>query len=161
MSTRETELPGIGKKHTIELANDEELVVIAHRSGAWELARVEKDGNTTQLVQLQPKEAAELGRIISQGEVPKEDPRQQLLLQAFSLEWVTVEPSMSLSGVSLQEAGIRARTGASVIAVLRGEESTMNPPPDARIEPGDTLVVMGRGDQVENFLEVFCSREQG
>ena len=56
MSTRETELPGIGTKHTIDLTTDEELVVVEHRSGHWELARVDKEGATTQLTQLQARE---------------------------------------------------------------------------------------------------------
>ena len=158
MSTRETELPGIGTKHTIELGSGDELVIIEHRGGHWELARVDAEGQTTQLAQLQPREAAEVGRILSQGAIPEQDSRRQVLLQQFSLEWVTVEPGMSLCGVSLEEADIRALTGATVIAVLRGDDSKMNPPPETRFEPGDILVVMGHRDQVERFLSTFCSK---
>jgi TrkA domain protein len=157
MSTRETELPGIGTKHTIELGTGEELVIIEHRVGHWELARIDGEGQTTQLAQLQPREAAELGRILAHGEVPEQDSRRQLLLQQFSLEWVTIESGMTLCGVSLEEANIRALTGATVIAVLRGDDSTMNPPPQTRFEAGDILVVMGHRDQVERFLSTFCS----
>jgi TrkA domain protein len=157
MSTREIELPGIGTKHTLPLASGGDLVVIEHRLGHWELARVEASGRTTSLLALQQREGAELGRILSHGEARQVDPQRELLLDRFSLEWVTVGPQMSLCGASLQEAGIRARTGAAVIAVLHGDDWTMNPPPDTRFAAGDTLVVMGRREQVEAFLKTYCS----
>lgn len=160
MSTREIELPGIGTKHTIELAGGDELVVIDHRSGHWELARVDADGQTTQLLQLQPREGAELGRILAKTEVPKADERRELLLDQFTLEWITVEPEMTLIGQALGGADIRARTGASVIAVLRGEDSVMNPPPETVFEAGDTLVVMGHRDQIERFMRAYCPRPE-
>ena len=161
MSTRETDLPGIGTKHTIDLASDEELVVVSHRSGHWELARTDAEGDTTTLVHLLAREGAELGRILSQGEVPESDPRKQLLLDEFSLEWVIVGGQKALVGATLRDADIRARTGASVIAVLRNGDSIMNPPPETRFANGDTLVVMGHRDQVERFLETFCPPETG
>jgi TrkA domain protein len=157
MSTREIELPGIGTKHTIELASGEELVVIEHRLGHWELAHLDRRGGTKALLALQQREGAELGRILSHGEARKIDPQRELLLDRFSLEWVTVAPEMSLCGVTLQEAGIRARTGAAVIAVLHGEDWLTNPPPETRFAAGDTLVVMGRREQVEAFLKTYCS----
>ena len=59
MATRETELPGVGTKHTLELGTGAELVVVEHRAGRWELARVDAEGSTTPVLQLQPKEASE------------------------------------------------------------------------------------------------------
>jgi TrkA domain protein len=157
MATRETELPGVGTKHSIDLAGGDELVAVEHRAGHWELARVDEAGNTTPLVQLQAREAAELGRILSRGEVRQEDPRKRLLLEEFGLEWLKLEEDSPLVGATLQSSEIRARTGASVIAVLRASGSILSPPPDLRIETGDTLVVMGHRDQVEQFLSIFST----
>jgi TrkA domain protein len=157
MATRETELPGVGTKHSIDLAGGDELVAVEHRAGHWELARVDEAGNTTPLVQLQAREAAELGRILSRGEVRQEDPRKRLLLEEFGLEWLKLEEDSPLVGATLQGSEIRARTGATVIAVLRAGGSILSPPPDLRIETGDTLVVMGHRDQVEQFLSIFST----
>ncbi len=160
MTTRQTELPGIGTKHTIELTTGDELVVIDHRSGHWELARVDGDGQTAQLIQLQPREGAELGRILGKTEIPEPDDRRELLLDQFTLEWITVDPEMSLVGLDLQGADIRVRSGASVIAILRGDQSMMNPPPETVFEAGDTLVVMGHREQIERFMTEFCPRPE-
>lgn len=157
MSTRETELPGIGTKHTIDLSAGGQLVVIDHRVGHWELARIDEDGVTTTLLQLQPREAGELARILARGEIAQEEARKQLLLREFSLEWVTLKESSSLCGQSLAGSDVRARTGVSVIAILREDGSILNPPPDTHFAADDTLVVMGRAEQVERFVATFGS----
>ena len=157
MTTRETELPGVGTKTTLELASGGELVVVEHRVGHWELARVDGDGNTTTLVTLQSREAAEIGRILSRSAPSTEDSRKQMLFEEFGIEWVALEDSSPLIGQTLQESGVRARTGVSVIAILRPEGSMASPPPDARFQSGDTLVVIGQRDQVETFLRVFTT----
>ncbi len=155
MTTRQTELPGVGTKHSLGLASGEELVVVEHRLGHWELARVDAEGKTTPLATLQSREAGELGRILSRGGVSVEDSRKQMLFEEFSIDWVVLDDSSPLIGQTLQDSGVRVRTGASVIAILRAEGSMASPPPDARFQEGDTLVVMGQRDQVETFLRVF------
>ncbi|MCP4002954.1 MAG: cation:proton antiporter regulatory subunit [bacterium] len=155
MATRETELPGVGTKHTLDLATGDELVVVEHRSGNWELARSDEEGNTSSILTLQGKEAGELGRILAHGEVPEEDPRKQLLLDEFSLEWVKLDGDSALVGKTLISSDVRARTGVSVIALLREGGSLLNPPPETSFEADDTAVIIGRRDQVDRFLETF------
>ena len=155
MATRETDLPGVGTKHTIDLAAGDELVVVQHRAGHWELARVDEDGNTSPLVSLQGREAGELGRILSRGDVSTPDSRQQMLFEEFAIEWVKLESGSPLVGATLQASGIRARTGANVIAVLRSEGSIASPAPDTEFRADDTLVVMGQREQIEAFLKTF------
>lgn len=157
MAIRETELPGVGTKYTLELATGEQLVVVEHRVGHWELARVDAEGETTPLAQLSSREAGELGRILSRGEAVAEDRRKQMLFEQFSIEWVKLDEASALVGRTLQESGIRARTGASVVAVLRPEASIASPAPETEFRDGDTLVVMGQRDQVERFLKTFTA----
>ena len=155
MATRETELPGVGTKHTIDLAGGDELVVVEHRAGHWEVARVDGEGNTSTLLSLQAKEAGEVGRILSRGDVTTAESRQQMLFEQFTLEWVKLAGDSPLVGVTLQQSGIRPRTGANVIAVLRAENSIASPSPDTEFKEDDTLVVMGQREQVEVFLKTF------
>ena len=161
MATHETELPGVGIKYSIDIETDEQLVIVEHRVGHWELARVDSEGKTTPLLQLQSKEATALGRILSRGEVTQEDPRKRMLFEEFGIEWVKLEQDSPLVGLTLQNAEIRARTGASVIAVLRPEGSIPSPAPDTRFRAGDTLVLIGHPDQVERFLSTFTNLSSG
>jgi TrkA domain protein len=161
LATRKTELPGVGTKHTIDLATGDELVVVEHRIGHWELARVQADGETKTLLQLQGDEAGELGRILSRGEVELEDPRKQMLFEEFAIEWVKLDEDSPLVGRTLLESAIRQRTGVSVIAIIRPERSLPSPPPETRFAAGDTLVVIGLRDPIERFVEQFAPARSG
>jgi TrkA domain protein len=58
-----------------------------------------------------------------------------------------------MAGKTLSDLAVRRLTGASVIAILRGE--TIIPTPDPYqevIQPGDTLVVVGTRPQIEKVL---------
>lgn len=155
MATRETTLPGVGTKYSVELATGEQLVLVAHRLGQWELARVDSGGDTLQVATLKAEEAAEVGRILTRGTVPLEDKRREMLFDQLSIEWVTLEKGSLLIGETLHGAGIRARTGVSVIAILREEGSVPSPPPETELRLGDTLVVIGEREQVETFLSTY------
>ncbi len=155
MATRETELPGVGTQYSIDVGKDEELIIVEHRVGHWELARLDAEGRTHRLLQLQPREASELGRILAHGDVVQEDPRKRMLFEQIGIEWATLDEASPLVGQTLESSGIRARTGANVIAVLRGDSSIPSPPPGTRFAEGDTLVLIGHPEQIERFLETF------
>ena len=50
---------------------------------------------------------------------------------------------------TLAELDLRRRAGATVIAVVRGEESRTNPPADFRFEVGDDLVLVGSHAEID------------
>jgi len=60
----------------------------------------------------------------------------------------------SLAGRTLGEADVRERTGATVVAVERNGELVKNPGPEFAVEPGDTFIVAGDDDAVNNFVEL-------
>jgi K+/H+ antiporter YhaU regulatory subunit KhtT len=45
--------------------------------------------------------------------------------------------------VSLKEFDFRAKTGATVVAIIRGDETISPPDVDDPLQNGDTLVVVG------------------
>ena len=66
---------------------------------------------------------------------------------ALELDWVTIPDAATVTGSTIGEVGIRKNTGASAVAVLRGEIATSNPGPDWVIEPGDMLALLGTAEQ--------------
>jgi CPA2 family monovalent cation:H+ antiporter-2 len=82
---------------------------------------------------------------------PEEHRALSVLLDATheaELTWVTVAPDSALSGKTLVESELRARTGASVVAVRRHEELVTNPSPEFRLRAGDQLGLIGLYSQV-------------
>ena len=60
-----------------------------------------------------------------------------------------------LIGETLAGADVRERTGATVVAIERGDELHTDLPPTFRIEHGDELVVVGTDASASRFVEAF------
>jgi len=68
----------------------------------------------------------------------------------LAAEQVDVAPTAPFVGVALREANLRQGYGVIVVAIKRQSgHMEFNPPPDARIEAGDQLVVLGHPDQLK------------
>jgi len=82
--------------------------------------------------------------------------KMSLIFRELIIEWITVEIKCLMAHKTLADLAVRRKTGASVIAILRGE--TIIPTPDPykeRIQPGDQLVAVGTRSQIESLLS-FC-----
>lgn len=75
--------------------------------------------------------------------------RMAALLSHTKAEIVTAAVGTGVAGKSLVELSLRSRTGASVIAVLRGEDSHPNPAASFLLEQGDWVVLLGSAHEVE------------
>ena len=64
---------------------------------------------------------------------------------------VPISPGSPAVGATIRSLDVRARTGASVVAVLRGAERFRNPGPNWTFEAGDEVSVIGDPPQLEAF----------
>jgi TrkA domain protein len=78
-----------------------------------------------------------------------------LFLQNLAIEWFKVEKGSPLAGKTIKDLEIRKKTGATVISIIRGDETITNPLPDEVIKEGDILVLIGSRDQIEKFFKEF------
>ncbi|MDP8901531.1 MAG: NAD-binding protein, partial [Actinomycetota bacterium] len=70
-------------------------------------------------------------------------------------DWIEIPKDSALAGRAIGELGVRARTGASIVALVRGEEAITNPGPDLTLEPGDTVSVVGTAEQRAAFIALL------
>ncbi len=63
--------------------------------------------------------------------------------------WFELSPDNLIVGQSLAEANLRARTGASVVAILRGRELMANPKSQTVFLAGDRIGLIGEDAQIE------------
>jgi CPA2 family monovalent cation:H+ antiporter-2 len=75
------------------------------------------------------------------------DPWLTELLSEVGTEWTEV-PAGPAVGCSLESLGIRARTGASILAVERMGHTTANPPAEFVLASGDRLLAYGSAHQL-------------
>lgn len=141
--TRIKHLPGIGLQYDFTTADGEHLSVIAHRNGSRSLDAYRgddpDDGGFS--LHLTTEEAAVLADALLAGH---DDPR---LLRAAELGLVAERIALSAvsrwNGRPLGTTRLRTRTGASVVAILRGPNPIPSPAPAFRLAGGDTLIVIG------------------
>ncbi len=142
----ETPLPGVGVRYEFTTRSGDQLGVIAHRNGERELLvydRADPDSCRVTLG-LADDDARTLVDLLGGSEVSERlDVALRQSIAGLVLEWVQIEAGASSAGVALSELGLRTRTGASVVAVVRGDESILSPKADFALRAGDTAVLVG------------------
>jgi CPA2 family monovalent cation:H+ antiporter-2 len=76
-------------------------------------------------------------------------------------DWVDLPHDSPLAGRTIGELRIRPRTGASIVAVVRGGEVFTNPGADFAFAPGDAVSVLGVPDQRAAFLAMVDATPDG
>jgi len=158
MEVKIADLPGIGKKYTMDTANSGRFVIIMHQQGVREFYHFTDpdDDEADYSFQLTDEEARRIGAIILGVDYqPVADDRMELFLRNVRLEWIKVKPGSALAGKRIDEARIRSVTGCTVIGIEREGDIIGSPDVSEVIQAGDTLMVIGKRDQVKS-LENLC-----
>ena len=158
MKVKTSELPGIGKSYALETAEGARLVVIVHHQGNREFYYFEDpdQDDPSQTFLLTDEEARQVGTILLGVDYqPVTDDRMEFLVKNLRVDWLKVAPASCLAGKSILESQIRKRTGATVIAIQRGEKMIGSPDVNEVIQPGDILMSIGTRDQTRT-LESLC-----
>lgn len=152
MRVYESEVPGVGRKFELELTGGKSVVVVLHHDGRCELFRRDgPDADSEKILDLKGEQANRLGSILEGAYFESVDVDSlSVPLGDAIIEWVEVMTDSPVAGKTLGESLIRTETGASIIAIQRGERTISNPAPETELEPGDLLVAVGtREEQAE------------
>ncbi|KKO20323.1 MAG: potassium transporter TrkA [Candidatus Brocadia sp.] len=154
---KESELPGIGKKFTLELDSGDKLVVVIHSSGEREVFKFTRDNDEpASVTTLADEEARQIGAILSGTYFqPVVEEEQKLAMKNATMEWIKIMPDSMLVNKKIEDLDIRRRTGVSITTIIRGETVMPNPNPGESIKPQDTLIVVGNNEQVKKFISTF------
>jgi TrkA domain protein len=155
---RQSRLPGVGTKFAFTTAHGSRVAVIQHVDGTYELyafARASDDEPGSVLL-LEDDEARQLGAVLGGAyERPKIVEELEMAFGELAIEWVPVPADSPAIGHTLAECGFRARTGITIIAILREPEPVTGAQPTDVIERGDTLVTVGKLGQYKEFRRLL------
>jgi K+:H+ antiporter subunit KhtT len=155
---RETRLPGVGVKYGFRTDDGARLAVILHNDGVREIYyfRREDDEDPQAVLRLDDEEARQLGAVLGGAyERPKIVEELEMALGELLIEWVRVPDDSPAIGRSLADCAFRARTGVTIIAILREPEPISGAQPEDVIQVGDTLVTVGKAGQYRSFRELL------
>ena len=158
MDVKETLLPGVGLRYEFSNAEGDRLSVIAYRKGDFEvfLCTTPADPDKARkLFRLSEREADALAQILgaprmveSYADLTKEVP-------GLSAGQVPVPPTSRYASRPLGDTKARTLTGASIVAIVRGDQVMASPGPDELIEPHDVLVVIGTDDGIAGVRQLI------
>jgi len=158
MKFTETELPGIGKKYSVITNEKNKISVIVHFSGRREIYYFDKADYDEPVctISMNEEEAKQVGSVLMGTYFkPPEEDAKEILFKNLVMEWIKIDKDSIMKDKTIKDLQIRKLTGASIIVILRGDISIVNPSPDEVIKEGDTLIVVGDKKQMEKFFEIF------
>ncbi|HHT9106338.1 MAG TPA: cation:proton antiporter regulatory subunit [Candidatus Wujingus californicus] len=154
---KESDLPGIGKKFTLELDSGDKLVVVIHSSGEREVFKFIHDNDEpTSVTKLNDEEARQIGAILAGTYFqPVIEDEQKLAMKNITMEWIKIVPDSMLANKKIEELNIRKLTGVSITTIIRGEHVIPNPSSHEIIKPQDTIIIVGSNERIKKFIAKF------
>lgn len=157
MDVTEVLLPGVGLRYEFTNHEGERMAIVAERTGDFELVAY-AGGDPDEgrpVVRLNSEEADAVAEILGApriaerfADLTKEVPR----LLSGQIEVRSASP---YAGQPLGRTRARTRTGASIVALVRGEEVIASPKPDEVLQAGDVLVVIGTREGIAGVDEII------
>ncbi|HVM40834.1 MAG TPA: TrkA C-terminal domain-containing protein [Acidimicrobiia bacterium] len=158
---RETQLPGTGVRHDFETRQGTRVGVLLHRSGRRDLLVYDEIDPDACLVtvDLEPEDAATLVELLGGSQVIEAvGEAVQQRVQGLAIDWIPLASRSTIVGQNLGDAALRTRTGASVVAVIRGDATVPSPTPEFVFEAGDTVVAVGTDEGIALLTDLIQGR---
>ncbi len=152
----EVRLPGVGVRHEYTTSAGDRVGVLTHRSGHREVLLYDRDDpdRCRAVLHLDPEEAYTLAELLGGAQVSEAAASVQRI-EGLAIDWLTVRSGSSLVGSTIAEARLGSRTGASIVAVVRGDTTLASPGPEHRLQAGDVAVAVGTAEGLSHLRELL------
>jgi TrkA domain protein len=150
VDVNETLLPGVGLRYEFDNADGDRIGVIAHRKGDFEFfvyAAADPD-RARRVFRLTERESEVMAQILGAPRLVESYADLTKEIPGLEGGQVGVGDRSPFAGRPLGETRARTRTGASIVAIVRGDEVLASPGPAEVLEAGDILVVIGTADGI-------------
>ncbi|MCB9687765.1 MAG: cation:proton antiporter [Alphaproteobacteria bacterium] len=97
------------------------------------------------------------GLVTHAGAEPSAEMAAPPALGAFDHVPVTLPDGATAAGQTLAGLDLRSRTGATVLAIRRGDQTHLLPTGHERLDPGDTLALSGSEDAIRRARELLTT----
>lgn len=154
MALRSVNLPGVGTKYEIETDKGDTVAIFFTKDSSIQMYTLQKGCQTPSAAVMTPVEARRLGNILAGAIIDADKESVEIAFSALADLRVTIHTFYipdRIAGKTIEDLGIRARTGATVIAVCRHDKNIINPPPSFTFERGDAAMVIGESNQIKTF----------
>ena len=159
MDISETSLPGVGLRHDFTTRAGRQLGVVTHRTGRRDLLVYDRNDPDAcqEVIQLTDEEADALAELLGAARLVEHLAALTQRIEGLAIDWLAIRPGSPYAGRTIADTQARSRTGVSIVAIVRGDGAIPAPAPDAGLEPGDTLGVVGTAGGVTELARLLGS----
>jgi TrkA domain protein len=157
MEVTEILLPGVGVCYEFRTASGDRFGVVAKRDGQFDFVRYQRhdpDAAET-LLTLSRDEADALADILGAPRIVERFADLTKEIPGLVSATVDVGAGSRFDGLPLGETRCRTLTGASIVAVVRGDEVIASPAPSEVLLGGDSLVVVGTTRGIDGVRDIL------
>ena len=154
---RETNLPGIGVRHEFTTDDGTLIGVLVRRDGRREILVYDRDDPDacSERMRLSRSDTQTLSELLGAGRVTETVSAVQQQIEGLAIEWVDLGTRSPFIGRTIADGQLRTRTGASVVAVIRGDTTVPAPQPDLAFESGDVVVAVGTDEGLATLRSIL------
>jgi TrkA domain protein len=145
VDVEEIALPGIGLRYDFATRSGQRVGVVCHRGGRRDLVIYDRDDpdSSRDVLQLTDDEGDVLAELLGAPRIVERLADLHREVEGLISEQLLIEPASPYDGRTLGDTEARTRTGASIVAVVRGGQVHASPRPDFGFVAGDIVVVVG------------------
>lgn len=153
----ETPLPGVGVRYEFVTGEGEQVAVLYHHSGRREIVIYDRDDPdlARSVLRLDEDDARTVTELLGATQVSEVLRSVQQQIEGLALDWIEILEHSPLVGHTIGEGRLRTRTGASVVALVRGTTTEPAPGPDFVFEPGDVAVAVGTAQGLAELRDLL------
>ena len=157
-TVRETNLPGIGVKHDFTTDDGRDVGVLVHRDGRRDVVVYDADDPDSCSAQMSfsAPDTRTLSELLGASRVTEAIGVVTQDIEGLSIEWIPISSDSPAVGVTIGQGAYRTKSGASIVAVIRGDAPHPAPDPEFRIEDGDTVVAAGTPDGLAALTDLIA-----
>jgi TrkA domain protein len=76
-------------------------------------------------------------------------------IEGLTIDWIPVRVGSAAANRTIGDLQLRQRTGATIVAVIRGDQTHASPGPDFELAARDTAVIVGTADGVADAITLL------
>lgn len=158
-TVRETKLPGVGVRHEFTTSSGVVVGVLKRSAGRHDVLVYDRDDPDicTSVLRLDAEDTRTLAELLGASQLTEGLGAVQQQVEGLVIEWITVAADSGAVGTTIGDGAYRTRTGASIVAVLRGGTSIPAPGPDLALAAGDTAVAVGTAGGLAGLRALLSS----
>lgn len=152
----EIRLPGVGVRHEYTTSEGERVGVVSHRSGRRDIVVYDREDpdRCRSVLHLSPDDTRTLAELLGAPHLSEALASVQRL-EGLAIDWITVPQGSRFVGATIGDGQFRSRTGASIVAVVRGNTPLPSPGPDHRFAAGDVAVAVGTQEGLAQLRQLI------